>query len=309
MKKIGWREKGVNKEEATIFIIVSVASSHCYPFHLLQSPIHVLCRIIENWRPCQTNDHDTSLATGYFMPTKRKKNKHSLHGIDRWSKEKIKTSHVRNRSTDCEERNLVFIYLFLCPNWILFPFVHGIKFAVRVHRSMRKIIIISLDRTNNLLFRFIDLAPSKRDCIRSTNENEYSFEREENQFFDVLRVLFLHCVGFFSVSYANPFYEVDCIMRTAPIRWGKEVNCIYYRATNKARTNINCVLHGHVCSTLLHIYWYMRSRILGISSNASWFDEALQVNKRIINRTNTIKWQKNEKIPEWQEWRHHSIAK
>lgn len=129
--------------------------------------------------------------------------------------------HQIGRPLTKKNEKLVFIYLFLYPNWILFPFVRNIQFALRVHSAKRKIIIISLDCTNNLLFRFIDPVPSKRDCIHSTNENEYSAQmrrkpisRRSSSFILTL------CCSFF-VSYANPFYEVNRVIHTAllAIRW------------------------------------------------------------------------------------------
>lgn len=125
-------------------------------------------------------------------------------------------------------------------------------------RSKSKIIIISLDRTNNLLFRFIDLAPSKRDCslTRLTRMNTASNEERTN--FSTFLEFSFHIVLLFFVSYANPFYEVNCIMHTAPIRWGEKVNCIFIIVRRTKHVPISTAAYmyiGHVCNTLLHTYY------------------------------------------------------
>lgn len=65
-------------------------------------------------------------------------------------------------------------------------------------RSMRTITIISLDRTNNLLFRFIDLVPSVQSRFRTLDQRRMNTASNEKktQFFDAPSVLFVYFVAF-----------------------------------------------------------------------------------------------------------------
>lgn len=64
----GWREIG-EKRETTIYNCPNSLEPLIYYSPIGISDSFSLSNYIENWKPCQSNDHDTSLATGYFMST------------------------------------------------------------------------------------------------------------------------------------------------------------------------------------------------------------------------------------------------
>lgn len=173
--------------------------------------------------------------------------------------------HQIGRPLTKKNEKLVFIYLFLYPNWILFPFVRNIQFALRVHSAKRKIIIISLDCTNNLLFRFIDPVPSKRDCIHSTNENEYSAQmrrkpisRRSSSFILTL------CCSFFCQLCKSILWSQSCYTYSATsdtlgrkksivfiiVRWTKHVPI-----STAAYMDMYVVLYYIYIDTCDHAFW------------------------------------------------------
>lgn len=200
------------------------------------------------------------------MLTNKKNSWNSLHEFDRFNERKRKLSHASNvlwvRGFDYKENDwyTIYIYLFYVLIEFYFPLcTYSVRIMLyKIPWKIIIIIIIGLACSNNVSFRFIDLTRSNEIAFTRLTRNNTASNNGRKAIFQ-RSLSFIFTLYFFAfLGYANPFYGVNCVKYTVlNTRWGKRVNCVYYCATNKARTNIKCCLHGQIYNihTILYVFY------------------------------------------------------